>query len=299
MLLVFKAVGESANACFTASIDALPLETNKTLWRKGMSTAMEDTLKKQKETVASSAAPEDAVALEEKKKMKWLFQTRTKKSRKPTSQIKLTYYTLFWVFFIGCIMGVLLETVWCLLTSHRLENRVGLVYGPFNPVYGFGAVLMTVALKWLSEKRDLWIFLGSMVIGGGFEYLCSLVMELSFGTVSWEYSGTPLNLDGRTNIMYSFYWGLLGLIWVKELFPRLNALIEKIPKKLGVILTVVLTAFMVFDMLISAMALERQSQRRAGIPASNAVSQFLDEHYPDEFLKKIYPNMLVVDELPE
>lgn len=264
-----------------------------------MSTAMEDTLKKQKETAASSAAPEDAVALEEKKKMKWLFQTRTKKSRKPTSQIKLTYYTLFWVFFIGCIMGVLLETVWCLLTSHRLENRVGLVYGPFNPVYGFGAVLMTVALKWLSEKRDLWIFLGSMVIGGGFEYLCSLVMELSFGTVSWEYSGTPLNLDGRTNIMYSFYWGLLGLIWVKELFPRLNALIEKIPKKLGVILTVVLTAFMVFDMLISAMALERQSQRRAGIPASNAVSQFLDENYPDEFLKKIYPNMLVVDELPE
>ena len=65
------------------------------------------------------------------------------------------------------------------------------------------------------------------------------------------------------------------------------------------ILTAVLTVFMVLNMLISAMAVERQSQRRIGVPATNPISQFLDEHYPDEFLEKIYPNMMVVETLPQ
>ena len=224
---------------------------------------------------------------------------RERKPRKPTSAIRLDYYKLFWVFFIGCFIGVVLETAWCLLTRHHYESRVGVIYGPFNPVYGVGAVLLTVSLKWLSDKRDLWIFLGSMVIGGVFEYLCSLFQELAFGTVSWEYSNTQFNFNGRTNIMYSFFWGLLGLLWVKEIFPRLSALIDKIPKKPGVILTWVLSVFMLLNMLISALAVERQSQRRMGVPATNAISRFLDEHYPDEFLGKVYPNMMVVDELPK
>ena len=222
-----------------------------------------------------------------------------KPRRKSIRQIKLNYYTLFWIFFIGCFVGVVLETAWCLITRHHYESRVGVIYGPFNPVYGFGAVLLTIALKWLGDKRDLWIFLGSMVIGGGFEYLCSFVQEVAFGTVSWEYSQTQFNFNGRTNIMYSFMWGLLGLLWVKEIFPRLYALIERIPKKPGLVLTVVLTVFMVLNMLISAMAVERQTQRRLGVPATNPISQFLDKHYPDDFLEKIYPNMMVVEELPQ
>ncbi len=252
-------------------------------------------------SAAAPAEPEAAPAVPEKQAAggRFRFGRREKPPRKPTSQIKLDYYTLFWVFFIGCFVGVVLETGWCLLTRHHFESRVGVIYGPFNPVYGFGAVLLTVCLKWLSDKRDLWIFLGSTVLGGAFEYICSLFQELAFGTVSWEYSKTQFNFGGRTNVMYAFMWGLLGLLWVKEFFPRMYTLIEKIPKKAGVILTAVLTVFMVLNMLISAMAVERQSQRRIGVPATNPISQFLDEHYPDEFLEKIYPNMMVVETLPQ
>ena len=205
----------------------------------------------------------------------------------------INYYKLFWVFFIACFLGVVVETLWCLLTRGHYESRTGLIYGPFNPVYGLGAVLMTVSLDWLAKKRDLWIFLGSTLIGGAFEYLCSLVQEYVFGTVSWEYSDTPLNVAGRTNLLYAFFWGILGLLWVKELYPRMSRLIEKIPKKAGAPLTCLLTAFILLNMLVSALAVARQEERREGLPAANIVEIFLDEHYTDERLAEIYPNMMV------
>lgn len=230
-----------------------------------------------------------------------IFKKSTYSNQKNTKYYKiesikeLGYYKLFWIFFIGCFLGVFFETIWCLLTRHHFENRSGVIYGPFNPVYGFGAVLLTISLKRLCDKRDLWIFLGSMVIGGAFEYLCSLIQQVVFGTVSWEYSNTQLNIGGRTNVMYSFFWGLLGLMWVKEFYPRLSALIERIPKRLGKWLTLILSILLLLDMLISALAVERQSQRRQGFPAVNVISQTLDELYPDDVLSRIYPNMMAVD----
>lgn len=206
-----------------------------------------------------------------------------------------SFYKLFWVFFLGCIIGVILETAFCFVTKGYIESRAGLVYGPFNPVYGFGAVLMTLGLFKLYRYRDLWIFLGSMVIGGGFEFLCSLFQELVFGTVSWEYSNTAYNLAGRTNLLFSFMWGILGLLWVKEMYPRLSRWIEKIPNKVGVPLTWVLVVFMVFNMLVSGLAVNRQKERRQEIPPSDIVDVLMDEYFPDERLKEIYPNMIVVD----
>lgn len=205
------------------------------------------------------------------------------------------FYKLFWVFFAGCFIGVILEMGFCFITKGYVESRAGLVYGPFNPVYGFGAVLMTLGLFKLYRQRDLWIFLGSMIIGGGFEFLCSLFQELVFGTVSWEYSNTAYNIGGRTNLLFSFMWGVLGLLWVKEMYPRLSKLIEKIPNKIGVPLTWVLVVFMIFNMMVSSLAVNRQKERRQGIPASDIVDQIMDQQFPDERLKKIYPNMIVVD----
>ena len=53
----------------------------------------------------------------------------------------------------------------------------------------------------------------------------------------------------------------------------------------------VLLVFMVFDIVISSAAIRRQTNRHLGIPANNPIAVFLDEHYTDEYLKKVYPNM--------
>lgn len=206
------------------------------------------------------------------------------------------FYKLFGVFFICSFLGVMIEMIWCVITNHYLESRQGLIYGPFNLVYGIGGLLITIGLRWLSEKRDLWIFLGGMLIGCAFEYLCSWVQEMIFGTVSWEYSGMRFNLNGRINLLYAFFWGLLSLLWVKTIYPKMSDMIERVPNKIGKPLTWILLVFMIANSAVSGLAVYRQTQRHKGIPVGNIVAEFLDDHYPDEFLKEVYPNMQYVKE---
>ncbi len=207
----------------------------------------------------------------------------------------LNFYKLFWVFFIGCIAGVIVETLWCLITRFHYESRTGLIFGPFNLVYGFGALLMTVCLYWLRNKRDLWIIIGGFIIGSVFEYACSFVQETLFGTVSWEYSNFPFNIQGRVNMLYSLFWGVLALVWVKHLFPLLTKYIEKIPNSFGKMLTWLLLIFMIFNTFMSAYVVDRMTNRYNNIEPSNKFEEFIDKKYPDERVKKIYPNMIYVD----
>ncbi len=213
----------------------------------------------------------------------------------PSFASGLNFYKLFWIFFISCFLGVLVEMGWCLLTRHTLESRTGLVFGQFNPVYGFGALILTVCLFKAQDRRFIWIFLISALIGGVFEYVCSLFQERAFGTVSWDYSGSLLGIHGRTNLLYCAFWGILGAAWIKLGYPRMSRLIERIPNRYGVALSWVLILFMLVNITVSAAAVRRQSERREGIAPSGTFEHYLDDRFSDERLQQIYPNMMVVE----
>lgn len=201
------------------------------------------------------------------------------------------FYKLFWLFLIGAFVGDLIETVFVWGASGVLMSRSSLLYGPFSVVWGLGAVLLTVVLRGLMDKSDRYIFVGGALMGGVYEYMCSVVTEKLFGKVFWDYSKIPFNLNGRINLLYCVFWGIAAVVWVKEVYPRISALIEKIPMKVGKILTWVLVVLLAVDVALSCMALGRMDQREQGIPATNAVQQFLDEQYSDEYLTQRYQNM--------
>lgn len=201
------------------------------------------------------------------------------------------FYKLFWLFLIGAFVGDLIETVFVWGTSGVLMSRSSLLYGPFSVVWGLGAAILTVVLRGLMDKSDRYIFVGGALMGGVYEYMCSVVTEKLFGKVFWDYSKIPFNLNGRINLLYCVFWGIAAVIWVKEVYPRISALIEKIPMKVGKVLTWVLVVLLAVDVALSCMALGRMDQREKGIPATNAVQQFLDEQYPDEYLTQRYQNM--------
>ena len=102
------------------------------------------------------------------------------------------------------------------------------------------------------------------------------------------------NFSGRTSILFAFFWGILGLIWLKDTYPRISRIIEKIPSKVGIILTWVLFIYMAINMTLSALAVWRQAQRADGIESNSAITTFLDKNYTDDFLKVMYPNMVVI-----
>ena len=202
----------------------------------------------------------------------------------------MTFYKLFWVFFIGCFAGVVLETIYCLIQRGHYESRVGLIYGPFNLVYGIGALCLSGALYQFRNRGRVFSFVGGFVVGSVVEYACSWFHEVCFVSTSWDYSNMPYNLNGRICLLYSIFWGILGIFWIKDIYPRLAKWILKIPNKVGKPLTWVLLVFMVFNSVMTLFTSLRWTARREGIEPRNAFEAYLDEHYPDERMQKIFAN---------
>lgn len=202
------------------------------------------------------------------------------------------FYKLFWIFLSCSFIGAIVEIFWCYLTMGKLMSRSSLIYGQFSIIWGLGTVLLTVILHKMVGKRDLSIFVVGTVAGGIYEYVCSLVAEALFGVRFWDYSDIAFNIDGRVNLLFCFFWGLIAVVWVQNIYPFLSSKIEKIPMNFGKYLTWILACFMIFNVCISALALVRSDQRQKNIQAQSPVDEYLDENYSDHFIAERYQNIL-------
>lgn len=208
----------------------------------------------------------------------------------------LCFKKLFFVFLVGSIIGSIYEEL-LFTIQHFSETgelahalRRGVIYGPFNVIYGFGAVVMIYLL--LRKPLKNWqIFLFAAVLGGVVEYVVSWLQEIFTHTKSWDYSQLFLNIGGRTTIPFMLVWGLLGLVLVKVVYPLVSHLIERIPVKTGDLIYTVLVILMALDMLVSWTAIIRQTLRHNNIPAFTPVGEFCDYYYNDAFLEHYFPNM--------
>ncbi|MGL5314566.1 MAG: putative ABC transporter permease [Peptostreptococcaceae bacterium] len=204
----------------------------------------------------------------------------------------LNFYKIFWLFMIFSIIGFIIETIWCIFRYGEIQSRQGLIYGPFSQVYGFGAIILIMLLNQVKSKNRISIFMYSMIIGSIFEYSCSFVQQMLLGSISWHYSTTLSIFNGRTSIVYSVFWGILGYVLIQYLYPFCSKIIDKMPCRLGIRVTWIMILFMIFDFTISGAAVYRQNQRINNIPATSYMQQFLDKNYSDSYLEKIYPNMI-------
>lgn len=80
------------------------------------------------------------------------------------------------------------------------------------------------------------------------------------------------------------------MVWIKHLYPFFSKIIEKLPLSWGKIFTWILILFMSCNIVVSCMALAGSAQRKDGIQASDSWQMWVDEHYNDERLERIYPN---------
>lgn len=202
----------------------------------------------------------------------------------------------FWLFIFGSFFGFIIETIWCMIRWRKIESRKGLIYGHFIPIYGIAGLLMAVFLELLSISKKIFMFFSAFIIGGIVEYFSSLFQEKVTGTLSWDYSDMKFNLHGRINLIYLIGFGLFGVLW-GSIYPKLLNILYSIlgTGNIFKIVTLCMLIFMVYNMFISLVAMIRQKNRRNNVVAKNRFEVWLDKKYPDEFLKKIYANSVVVE----
>lgn len=220
--------------------------------------------------------------------------TRTEKKREAEAEGVFAagcgFYKLVMLFIVGAFLGDITETIFCRITAGYWMSRSSVVWGPFSIVWGLAIAAATALLYRYRNRSDGFLFFAGTFLGGAYEYLCSVFTEIVFGTVFWDYSKIPFNLGGRINLLYCFFWGIAAVIWLKILYPFISGWIEKIPMRIGKILTWVLLIFMIVNMMVSALALARMDARASGIPAENVLEEWLDSSYNDDVMNRIYPN---------
>mgnify|MGYP000019512647 CR=1 FL=1 len=102
------------------------------------------------------------------------------------------------LFFIGGVAGDLAETIFCRLKMGWWMSRSSVVW-PFSIVWGLALAAATLFLYKYRDRSASFFFVAGTLLGGLYEYLCSVFTELVFGTVFWDYSAIPFNLGGRIN----------------------------------------------------------------------------------------------------
>lgn len=206
--------------------------------------------------------------------------------------VTLDFFNLFWVFVICSVIGLVVETIYYgAVHDWHFIDRAGMLWGPFSPIYGFGGILMTIALNRFHNKNVILIFLVSAVIGGSFEFFTSWFMQTAFGITAWDYSGTFLNIDGRTNFFYMCCWGLLGVVWIKRLLPLMLYFIKKIPWSWRYTLTTICALLYIFDGVFTLVTIDCWYLRESNVPQTTAIQKFCAVHYDDEYMQNRFQTM--------
>lgn len=167
---------------------------------------------------------------------------------------KKTYKLLFFSYaFIGWCIEVTLKFI----QFHRFINR-GFLTGPWLPIYGSGAVLITIAVKGIAplESSIGTTFVISLLLCGLLEYLTSYFLEKRFHARWWDYSQKPMNLHGRVWIGNLILFGLGGILIVDLVNPLLARISLSLSLPVREALALSLSAVFLADYVMSHFVLK-------------------------------------------
>ena len=159
----------------------------------------------------------------------------------------------FLLFMIYAILGWCMEVTCKLIQYKRFINR-GFLIGPYCPIYGYGAILITFLLKKYTND-PIALFFMAIIICGTLEYLTSYFMEKIFKARWWDYSQKKFNINGRVCLNTIIPFGLLGLFIMYVSNPFFISKIEMLPQMWLSILFWSLLAIYIVDNIVSGIVI--------------------------------------------
>ena len=162
----------------------------------------------------------------------------------------ITVSNLIVFFAIYSFMGWIIEVVYRSFSQRQLINA-GFLYGPFIPIYGFGAAFI-IFLNFLIHP---WPLLMELIIYGviltAIEYLTGYIFEKAFKLKLWDYSDSRFNLHGRVCLLFSLCWTALALIFVTVIHPAVLRYVQSIDDSFLRVVSIALLAYGVTDFVFS------------------------------------------------
>lgn len=220
----------------------------------------------------------------------------TKNSQSPNKKAKMSLAKkMLWLFVMGSFLGYIIEMLFALFWLGHFEGRQGVIYGPFTQVYGIGAVVMALTVVPIAKKGLMPTMLVSFFMGGIVEYISSYMEEILFGTSSWDFSDQYFSIQGRTSLRFMLGWAILGCVFAFIIYPFFVDKISSVKFFNNNMVCIAVVVFFVLNFTISGMAVSRWVERTQNpVCSTTSVDAFLDKHYPDARMEKIYPKLRMV-----
>ena len=199
-----------------------------------------------------------------------------------------------WVlyFFLYCVVGWIWEVLYVSARKRTWVNR-GFLYGPWLPIYGFGAVMILLATLPVRGNLPL-VFLFGMIGATALEYITGVAMERIFHMRYWDYSENFGNVNGHICVMASASWGVASVLVTEFVHPPVERLVSKIPGAVLEGMDVVLVAAFTVDVVRSVEAALNLKELLASMTEN---SQFLQNI--EEWMEQVVKHLKLEEKLAQ
>ena len=207
--------------------------------------------------------------------------------------------TYFMLFIIYAVAGWICEVTLQLIQKHKLADR-GFLIGPYCPIYGCGAILITLCLTPFNE-HPIGLFILAMVLCGSLEYATSFIMEKAFNARWWDYSNMRFNINGRICLETLVPFGIAGLLIIYVFNPFLISMIGLMGENVLNITSIAILVIFVADVIVSSKIIYnfKKTNKEVSQQESKDSTEIISEKVREILRNKSFLNRRLIEAFPD
>lgn len=207
--------------------------------------------------------------------------------------------TYFMLFIIYAVAGWICEVTLQLIQKHKLADR-GFLIGPYCPIYGCGAILITLCLTPFNE-HPIGLFILAMVLCGSLEYATSFIMEKAFNAKWWDYSNMRFNINGRICLETLVPFGIAGLLIIYVFNPFLISMIGLMGENVLNITSIAILVIFVADVIVSSKIIYnfKKTNKEVSQQESKDSTEIISEKVREILRNKSFLNRRLIEAFPD
>ncbi len=158
-------------------------------------------------------------------------------------------------FYLYSFFGFLLELTVKTFLFRGMNS--GILYGPWLPVYGFGAISVIFIMRFVFNRfkiprwlKIICIFLMVCFFLSLIEYVGGILIEKVFHQTFWDYRDMKFSLGKYVSLEMALVWGICSLLIIYVIKPLFDPFIKKIPVFVSILISIIFFLDLVFTFFV-------------------------------------------------